>query len=263
MTLLDEIFAHKKEEVEAAKVVRPLRALRQAAEDAPPPLDFTAALRRQRPGQRPALIAEIKRASPSRGAINPTLDPAALACLYQQNGASAISVLTDRRYFQGSLDDLRQVASLSPRLPLLRKDFVFDPYQVYEARAAGADAILLIAAYLETAHLCDLHSLAAALNMAALVEIHSAPEIEAIFRTWCPPLVGINNRDLMDFSVDLETTFRLRPLVPSTACVVAKSGIHTPADADRLAAAGVDAILVGEALVSAEDPAARVRSMAR
>ncbi len=264
MNVLDEIFVHKREEVAAAKTLRPLRELRQAAEAASRPLDFIAALRRLRqPRQRPALIAEIKRASPSRGEIKAGLDPLALARIYCQNGASAISVLTDERYFHGSLDDLRQVAALSPRLPLLRKDFLFDPYQVYEARAAGADAVLLIAACLEPAQLCDLHSLAAALGMASLVEIHSAHELEVLFRTWCPPLVGINNRDLADFSVDLENTLRLRPLVPASACVVAESGIHTPADVDRLASAGVDAILVGEALVTAADPAAIVRSLAR
>ncbi len=265
MNLLDEIFAHKREEVAAARALRPLRELRKEAEAAPPPQDFIAALRhlRRQPHQRPALIAEIKRASPSRGTINAALEPLELARIYGQNGASAISVLTDERYFHGSLDDLRQVAGLTPRLPLLRKDFIFDPYQVYEARAAGADAVLLIAACLEPAQLCDLHSLAAALGMASLVEIHSASEVEAVFRTWCPPLVGINNRDLADFSVDLENTLRLRPLVPASACVVAESGIHTPADVDRLAAAGVDAILVGEALVSADDPAAKVRSLAR
>ncbi len=263
MTILDEIFAHKRREVEAAKAAQPQGELRRAAEAAPHPLDFIAALRRQRPGQRPALIAEVKRASPSRGASNFGLDPAKLAGRYQQNGASAISVLTDVRYFHGTLDDLRQITALSSRLPVLRKDFLFDPYQMYEARAAGADAVLLIAACLEAAQLCGLHRLAADLGMASLGEVHCEAELEKAVAACRPPLVGINNRDLKDFSVDLETTLRLRPLVPPGACVVAESGIRTPADADRLADAGVDAILVGEALVSAADPAAEVRSLAR
>ncbi len=263
MTILDEIFAHKRSEVAAARASRPLGKVRQAAEAAPRPLDFIAALRRKQPGQRPALIAEVKRASPSRGAIKPALNALEMARLYQQNGASAISVLTDGRYFHGSLDDLRQIAALSPRLPVLRKDFIFDPYQVYEARAAGADAVLLIAAYLDAAQMCDLHSLADTLGMASLVEVHCAPELEKVFKAFRPPLVGINNRDLKDFTVELETTLRLRPLVPAGTCVVAESGIRTPDDANRLAAAGVDAILVGEALVSAADVAAKVRSLAR
>ncbi len=263
MTILEEIFAHKQVEVEREKSAHPLRDLRQEAEAAPPPLDFTAALRHNHPGQHPALIAEIKRSSPSRGSINAGLDPVELARIYQQNGASAISVLTDRHYFSGSLDDLRQIVRLTPRLPVLRKDFLFDPYQVYEARAAGADAVLLIAACLEASQLCDLHGLAAALGMASLVEVHCASELEMVFKISRPPLVGINNRNLHDFSVDLETTIRLRPLIPPPTCVVAESGIHTPADVERLAAAGIDAILVGEALVSAADPAAKVRSLAR
>ncbi len=263
MTILDVIFANKRIEVERSKGFQPLAAMREMAEAAPRTLNFIDALYRKSAGQRPALIAEIKRASPSHGQINARLNPVELARLYRKNGASAISVLTDQRFFNGSLDDLKQVARLPFRLPLLRKDFLFDPYQVYEARAAGADAVLLIAAGLEPAQLRELHSLAAALGMASLVEVHTAREIEAVFRACLPTLVGINNRNLNDFTVDLKTTLRLRPLIPPNTCVVAESGIHTPADVDCLAEAGVDAILVGEALVAAPDPAAKVRSLSR
>jgi indole-3-glycerol phosphate synthase len=262
MSILTEIFAHKAVEVEALKRTCPVAQMRAQAMEAPPALDFTAALRRA-PRQRPALIAEIKRASPSRGLLAPDFDPLGLARLYRENGASAISILTEDRYFQGSLETLRQVASLDLRLPLLRKDFIFDPYQVYEARAAGADAILLIAAYLEIGPLRDLHNLAGDLGMAVLVEIHSRTELEKAQEACQPILLGINNRNLADFTVDLSTTLRLRELIPPGVCLVAESGIHTPADVDILAAAGIDAILVGEALVTAADPAAKVRSLAR
>lgn len=260
MSILDEIFAHKREEVAARKQVTPLANLRAEAERAAPPLDFVAALRDG--GPRPALIAEVKRASPSRGVLAPHFDPVRLAGVYAANGAAAISVLTDARYFMGGIDHLRQIAGLTPRLPLLRKDFLCDPYQLYEARAAGADAVLLIVAGLDLALLRDLHALACALGMAALVEVHTAAELETALRCQ-PALVGVNNRDLRDFSVNLETARRLRALIPPGARVVAESGIHTPDDVARLADAGVDAVLVGEALVTAPDVAAKVRSLAR
>jgi indole-3-glycerol phosphate synthase len=262
MNILDEIFAHKIVEVAASKQTVPLARIRALAEQAAPPLDFTAALRRK-PGQRPALIAEVKQASPSRGVIAANFDPLALASAYGHNGASAISVLTDERYFKGSLEILRQVGALKLGLPLLRKDFLLDPYQLYEARAAGADAVLLIAAYLEPALLRDLHQLARDLGLAALVEVHSEDELEKVLAACQPALIGINNRDLRDFSVHLETTLRLRERVPAGVCLVAESGIHTRADVDRLADANVDAVLVGEALVSAPDVSAKVRSLAR
>ena len=262
MNILAEIFAHKVTEVEQKQRAHPLAEVRAQAERSPRPLAFIDALRRT-PGQRPALIAEVKQASPSRGTLTSDFDPLRLARLYQHNGASAISVLTDERYFKGSLDNLRQIAELTPRLPLLRKDFIYDPYQVYEARAAGADAVLLIAAHLEPARLRDLHALVHELGMAALVEVHTAGELAAAVEACRPPLVGINNRNLQDFSVSLETTLHLAGLLPTGTCRVAESGIHTPADIDRVAAAGVDAVLVGEALVTAPDAAAKVRSMAR
>lgn len=261
MTILDQIFTHKRKEVAQRKKILPLEEVRRAAEAAPPALDFTGALRSHPQGW-PALIAEIKRASPSHGRLVEYFDPLALARLYQQNGAAAISILTDEQYFQGSLEHLRQVAALPGRPPLLRKDFLCDPYQVYEARAAGADAVLLIAAYLEGALLVDLHSLAGHLGMAALVEVHSREEIERVLALH-PPLVGINNRDLRDFTVRLETALQLRPALPPGACVVAESGIHTREDVRRFAQAGIDAVLVGEALITAADPAAQVRSLSQ
>jgi indole-3-glycerol phosphate synthase len=258
MTILDEIFAYKRQQVERLKQERPLAALQTAVESAPPALNFCAALIGASP--QPALIAEVKKASPSRGLLAPDFDPLRLARLYQANGAAAISVLTEDRYFQGSLAHLSQIAALPDRPPLLRKDFIFDPYQVYEARLAGADALLLIAAMLEPERLLSLHTLAGRLGMAALVEVHTADELRLALECQ-PALVGINNRDLRDFKVRLETTLELRPHVPQGVIVVAESGIHTPEDVACLAEAGVDAILVGEALVTAPDVALAVRAL--
>ncbi len=260
MTLLEAIFAHKRQEIERRKQEKPLPALRVEAEKAAPTRDFVQALR-SAPGK-PALIAEIKKASPSKGLLCPNFDPLALARTYAENGAAAISVLTDEKYFQGHLDFLRQIAPASPRLPLLRKDFLCDEYQVYEARAAGADAILLIVAGLERQMLLSLHALARALGMTPLVEVHTLEELHLALE--CEPtLIGINNRDLHTFSVSLETTFRLRPHIPDAVCVVAESGIHSADEARALAEASIDAILVGEALVTANDVAAKVRELAR
>jgi indole-3-glycerol phosphate synthase len=267
MGLLDEIFAHKRDEVARQRAARSLAAVQAEAGRAAAPLDFVAALRRS--PTRPALIAEIKRASPSRGLLVSDFDPLRLAGIYRENGAAAISVLTDERYFGGHLDHLRLLAGQSPRLPILRKDFLCDPYQIYQARAAGADAVLLIAAYLPMPLLAGLHELALRLGMAALVEVHTAGELEAALACR-PALIGINNRDLHDFSVNLETSIRLAAQIPAEICVVAESGIHAVADVDRLAqiprpagAIGVDAILVGETLVTAADVAATVRGLAR
>lgn len=260
-TILDRIFAHKQDEVKRQKRKTPLALVRAAAEVAPSKADFLAALR-QPPGDGPALVAEIKRASPSRGPLAPNRDPLELARLYQQNGAAAISVLTDERFFQGGLDDLQAIAQDDRiGLPLLRKDFIFDPYQVYQARLAGADALLLIVACLEKGQLADLGALCLELGMVPLVEVHSLVELHVALQC-APALVGVNNRDLRDFSVDLETTLRLRPYVPPGVPLVSESGIHTQEHVKRLAAAGVDAVLVGEALVSAPDTAAKVRELA-
>ncbi len=258
MSILEEIFAHKRQEVACRKAEKPLRRLRAEAERATPPRDFVQALRNA--PHKPALIAEIKKASPSKGLLCPTLDPLALAHIYAENGAAAISILTDERYFQGHLDHLRQIATLSPRLPLLRKDFLCDVYQLYEARAAGADAVLLIVAGLDRSTLLRLHRLTRQLGMTPLVEIHNLEELHLALE--CDPvLIGINNRNLHDFSVSLETTFHLRAHIPPSICLVAESGIHSRQDAQALAQAGVDAMLVGEALVTASDVAARIREL--
>jgi indole-3-glycerol phosphate synthase len=272
MSILDEIFSHKRKEVERQMQLVPQNNLLAQIEHLRPCLDFVGALRKERrlsSNHPPALIAEVKCASPSRGLLAPDFDPVRLAKIYAENGASAISVLTDERYFKGHLDHLRQVAIQAKEnrpqgqaLPVLRKDFMFDPYQVYEARCAGADAILLIAAALHPSRLFQLHALAEKLGMAALVEVHDQAELE-IALGCSPRLVGINNRNLKDFSVNLETTLSLRDSVPASICLVSESGIHTPEDIHRLRRAGVDAVLVGEALVTAPDVPARVRSFAR
>lgn len=258
MSILDKIFTHKRTEVAARQKAVPLAEMRRLAEETAAPQNFIAALR-QSPAQ-PALIAEAKKASPSKGLLAPNFDPVKLAQLYQANGAAAMSVLTDETYFQGHLDYLRQIAALPGRLPLLRKDFLYDPYQVYEARAAGADAVLLIVAHLSPSQLQDLLQLTAVLNMTALVEVHTQAELEVALN--CDPLlVGINNRDLHTFAVSLETTRRLRPLLPPHVTVVAESGIHTPADVTALRDMGVDAMLVGESLVTAADTGAKMREL--
>jgi indole-3-glycerol phosphate synthase len=259
MSVLADIFAHKRAEVAQAKLLLSPEEMRAAAEAAPIPPDFLAALRRPS-GARPRLIAEVKKASPSRGLLAPHFDPLRLAGIYKANGAAAISVLTDERYFQGCLEDLRLVAAQEPRLPVLRKDFVFDPYQIYEARLAGASAVLLIAAMLDTALLRELRQLAQTLHLAALVEVHSEEELESALFSGTQ-LIGINNRNLKDLKVDLKVTHRLRPLVPPGVLVVAESGIHARADVDQLHEIGVDAILVGESLVTAADTAAQVRNL--
>jgi indole-3-glycerol phosphate synthase len=272
MNILDEIFSHKRKEVERQMQLMPLESLQAQIEHLRPCLDFIGALRKSGrlfPYYPPTLIAEVKCASPSRGLLAPHFDPVGLAEIYAENGASAISVLTDERYFRGHLDHLRQVAiqvkenrPQNQAMPVLRKDFIFDPYQIYEARCAGADAILLIAAALQPSRLFQLQSLAVELGMAALIEVHEQAELE-IALDCDPRLVGINNRDLKDFSVDIDTTLRLRASVPDSICLVSESGIRTPDDIHKLGRAGVDAVLVGEALVTAPDVPAQVRSFAR
>lgn len=260
MSRLEAILAHKRAELAARRESTSLAAMRAAAEKAPPPLDFKAAIRRPLHA-RPRLIAEIKRASPSRGLLaGADFDPLRLAQAYRDNGASAFSVLTDEHFFGGSLEHLRLVAALQPPLPVLRKDFILEEGQIYEARMAGASAILLIVACLECSQLRDFSSLAGALGMTALVEVHNLPELEVALQAGAQ-VIGINNRDLRTFEVHLETTLRLRPHIPPGVVVVAESGIHTRTDADMLAEAGVDALLVGEALVVAQDTAAKVREL--
>ncbi len=257
MNILDEIVRHKRGEVERRKETVSPAQVQEEAQNSPLPMDFLRGL--EQSPSRPALIAEIKQRSPSRGQLLPgEFDPLQLAQVYRQNGAAALSVLTDEKYFGGCLDDLRSLVAQSPRLPILRKDFILDPYQVYEARAAGADAILLIVACLAPNSLQELHDLARSLDMVPLVEVHAETELQAALR--CDPLlIGINNRNLQDFSVRLETTLRLRSRIPPGVRVVSESGIHTASDVRRLSTLDVDAILVGEALVTSTDVAGKVR----
>jgi indole-3-glycerol phosphate synthase len=259
-SLLGEIFAHKRQEVAAARAENPLERVQDSAKRVAPAQDLPAALRQASAPGRPALIAEVKFASPSRGILLAEADPLHLASIYQENGAAGISVLTDEHYFHGSLEYLAQIARQPQHLPLLRKDFICDPYQVYEARQAGADAILLIVAGLLPDQLWSLHELANELGMSALVEVHSLVEIK-IALGCNPKIIGINNRDLRDFSVNLNTTRELRPHIPPGIVVVAESGIHTRNDVLILGEIGVDAVLVGEALVTASDIAAQVREL--
>jgi len=257
--MLNEILAHKRAELEIKKQTCPLSTIVRELESVKPPGDFLAALRHR--SARSALIAECKRASPSRGPLAQELDVLDLAHIYADNGASAVSVLTDERFFHGSLEDLRRIAAVGLAVPLLRKDFILEAYQVYEARAAGADAILLIVAALAKDRLIELYKLARQLGMAVLVEVHDRQEIVAAMA--CEPrIIGINNRNLQDFSVRLETSLELCPLIPSDICTVAESGIHTVDDVHRLADAGANAILVGEALIMASDIPSKVRSLA-
>ena len=253
--ILDTILQHKERELAERKAAVPLRVLEQRAEAADPPRDFAATLRQD--GIR--LIAEIKRASPSKGVFAPDLDPGALAQTYANNGASALSVLTDQRFFQGSLADLSAARSATA-IPALRKDFTTDEYHVVEARAAGADAILLIVAALPLPRLQALLRCAEKWGMAAIVEVHTAEETAQALNVDAA-IIGINNRNLHSFETTLETTATLRELIPSDRLVVSESGIHTPAHVAQLHDWGVDAMLVGEALVTAPNTAAKVAEL--
>ena len=241
-SILKRIVATKHEELKTLVGTGP--ELRSRAAGARPPRGFAAALRR--PGE-VRLLAEVKRRSPSAGEIRPGADPVEVARAYQQGGAAALSVLTDREYFGGDLDALRSVSATVP-LPVIRKDFVVDPLQVYEARAAGADAVLLIVRILEDSQLRDLHGVITELGMDALVEAHNADEVERALAAGTT-LLGINNRDLDNFVTDLGLSLRLAASVPAEVTLVGESGIRTAEDVDRLGAAGVDAILVGESLM--------------
>jgi indole-3-glycerol phosphate synthase len=275
-SFLDRILDHKRTEVARQQAKIPIPQLEARAAIAPPPRDFAAAQRQ--PG-RTALIAEVKKASPSKGVLVENFDPLALARTYAENGAAAISVLTDVRFFQGSLKYLQGIRGqetgnsmidgfspypLSPvPCPLLRKDFILDPYQVYEARAYGADALLLIVAALEDAALADLLALTHELGMQALVEVHDEAELDRALALGAT-LVGVNNRDLHTFVTNLETTRRLAARLPAhnRPLLISESGIATAADVALVREWGVDAVLVGEALVTAADVASRVRELA-
>lgn len=259
MNILAKIIEQKKLEIAALDA----HALRHAAEASPTPRDFLAAIQRRRFSRSPSLIAELKRASPSKGILAPHLDLFQVADIYMQNGASAISVLTDEKFFQGKLETLHDLRfERKSELPLLRKDFIIEEVQIYEARANGADAILLIVAALpDDKHLSDLHACALGLGLTALVEVHDEAETERALRIPNIKLIGINNRNLATFDVSLETTEKLRPMIPPEIAVVAESGIFTANDVERLSKASVNVILVGEALVTADDIPAKVREL--
>jgi len=247
-TILDKIVATKREEVTAAKASTPERELRAALADAPPVRDFFAALSGGGPIR---LIAEVKKASPSKGVIREGFHPVEIATIYEQHGASCISVLTDRPYFQGSLDYLREIRS-AVAIPLLRKDFILDPYQLLEARLAGADAVLLIAECLDDLSLQTLHEQAIELGMTPLVEFYEPQNLSRVLEAGAK-LIGVNNRDLRTFQTDLDHTIRMRRQVPEECVLVGESGIHSRDDVERLEAAGVNAILVGEHLMASPD----------
>lgn len=252
---LDRVIEQKRAEVDRMAAELPLESMETLVEEAPPPRDFEAAL--HRPWL--AVIAEVKRASPSKGPIRPDLDAGDLARRYQQGGCAAISVLTDRLHFGAGKDDLATVRR-SVDVPVLRKDFIISEYQLWEARVMGADAVLLIVAALSVGQLRHLIDRASALGMSALVEVHAAEEV-AVALDCGARIIGINNRDLRNLQVDTETVPRLLPIIPEGVTVVAESGISSRSQAAELRRLGVDAVLVGEALVTSRDPATLVRAL--
>jgi indole-3-glycerol phosphate synthase len=250
--ILERILDTKRTELAAARSAVPDAEIERRARAAPAPRDFTGAIRARIAAGKPAVIAEIKRASPSKGLLREDFDPAAIARSYEAGGAACLSVLTDRQYFQGAPEHLI-AARAACALPVLRKDFLVDRYQVFESRALGADCILLIAAALRAREMRDLEKLATTMGMAVLVEVHDAEELEAALQLQTP-LVGINNRDLRTFKTTLETTFGLLPRIPEGRVAVTESGFLAPADVSLARARGVDAFLVGEAFMRAGDP---------
>jgi indole-3-glycerol phosphate synthase len=258
-TILDKIVAARRAAVDHRKRVLPQIALRMAIErGTPQPVrDFRAALAREGV----SVIAEVKKASPSRGLLRADYAPADLARQFESSGAAAISVLTEEEFFQGALEHLKQVRAATS-IPILRKDFLFDPWQLWESRAAGADSFLLIAAILDDLLLAELLALGRTLGMEPLVEVHSRPELDRVLNAGAA-IVGVNNRDLRTFEVSLETSLELIEAIPDEAVAVAESGLRTRADIDRLAAAGFDAFLIGEHLMTSEDPGAALRPLAR
>lgn len=250
--ILDKIVAVKREEVAAAQAKKPLAVMRADAESRVLTRDFEGALRAKIAAGQAAVIAEIKKASPSKGVLRADFIPADIAQSYAEHGAACLSVLTDKSFFQGSVDFLKQ-ARASCDLPVLRKDFMIDVYQVYEARAMGADAILLIAACLNDAQMADLEAVARALDMAVLVEVHDRAELDRALKLKTR-LVGINNRNLKTFEVSLQTTLEMLPAVPTDRLLVTESGILSADDVQRMRQAHVNAFLVGEAFMRAADP---------
>ena len=250
--ILDKIVAVKRQEVAAALARKPLSAMRADAESRVLTRDFVGAMRAKIAAGLPAVIAEVKKASPSKGVLRADFIPADIAQSYAEHGAACLSVLTDQQFFQGSVDYLKQ-ARASCDLPVLRKDFMVDPYQVYEARAMGADCILLIAACLDDAQMQSLEALAMSLDMAVLVEVHDGAELQRALQLKTP-LLGINNRNLKTFEVSLDTTLGLLKDVPAGHLLVTESGISTVADVQRMRSAGVQAFLVGEVFMRADEP---------
>lgn len=250
--ILEKIVAVKREEVAAAKKKRPLEAVREDAFSRVLTRDFEGALRAKIAAGKAAVIAEVKKASPSKGVLREDFIPADIAQSYAEHGAACLSVLTDQQFFQGSADYLKQ-ARASCDLPVLRKDFIVDPYQVYESRSLGADCILLIAACLDDAQMAQLEAIARSLDMAVLVEVHDGAELARALKLKTP-LVGINNRNLRTFEVSLDTTLGMLADVPADRLLVTESGILGPADVQKMRAAGVHAFLVGEAFMRAKEP---------
>ena len=245
--ILDRIIAAKRQEVASLKKTTPLAELRKRVDNLPPPRDFIGAISLQSG----AIIAEVKRSSPSRGRIREDFDPARIASLYERHGAQAISVLTDGQFFEGKGEYLAEIKK-AVTLPLLRKDFIIDPYQLYETRALGGDAVLLISAILSEGQLQEYIELAGLLGLIPLVEVHTQEELDKALAAGAE-VIGINNRNLKTFTTDLATTFELAPLVPVNKIVVAESGINTRGDIERLLAAGVHCFLIGEALMRSAD----------
>jgi len=250
--ILNKIVAVKHEEVAAAKNRKPLDMVRADAESRVLTRDFVGSLRAKIAAGQPAVIAEVKKASPSKGVIRANFIPADIAQSYAEFGAACLSVLTDQQFFQGSVDYLKQ-ARASCQLPVLRKDFLVDAYQIYESRAMGADAVLLIAACLDDAQMKEFEAIARSLDMAVLVEVHDAAELQRALKLKTP-LIGINNRNLKTFEVSLDTTLTLMKDIPVDRLLVCESGIHTRDDVLRLGAAGVNAFLVGEAFMRVPEP---------
>ena len=254
--ILQRILDVKRQEIARAQAARPLEAARREALAAPRPRDFLGALQSKLAAGVPAVIAEVKKASPSRGVLRENFDPAAIAASYEAHGAACVSVLTDEQFFRGRLADLGE-ARAACGLPVLRKDFIIEPYQVHEARAAGADCILLIVAALSDERLRELEAAAAGLGMSVLVEVHDLPELERAL-SLRSPLLGINNRNLRTFETSLETTIGLLHRIPPGRIVVTESGILARADVRRMSDHGVHCFLVGEAFMRAADPGAEL-----
>jgi indole-3-glycerol phosphate synthase len=257
--ILQRILAVKAQEVAEAQSRLPLAEVQAAARAAVPARDFAGTLRSKIAAGLPAVIAEVKKASPSKGVLREQFDPAAIAATYERHGAACLSVLTDGQFFQGRLDDLK-AARAACRLPVLRKDFMVDSYQVYESRAAGADCILLIVAALEFSRLAELEDVAHQLGMAVLVEVHDGAELDTALKLRTP-LLGINNRNLRTFETTLDTTLGLLPRVPDNRLVITESGILKPEDVKKMRAHDVHGFLVGEAFMRAADPGAELERL--